>query len=36
MANYDDDYEPDEGRGEYDRYEDIYMMYPNGMVTTNR
>lgn len=31
MANYDDDYEPDEERGEYDPYEDLEMMYPNGL-----
>lgn len=30
MGNYDSDYDPDNGLGEYDPQEDIDMMYPDG------
>mgnify|MGYP003298813797 CR=1 FL=1 len=29
MGNYDEDYDPDQGIGEYDSQEDLDMMYPN-------
>mgnify|MGYP003522794754 FL=1 len=29
MGNYDEDYDPDQGIGEYDPQEDLDMMYPN-------
>lgn len=30
MGNYDDDYDPDNGVGNYDPEEDLEMMFPNG------